>query len=63
MPKLNEYFSPITKPSSENTSVLTNIITPVPIHANSTCNTIDQSPQLTTAFNGNFLFRGKKSFK
>jgi len=34
MPKLNERFSPITKPSTETSSVLTNLITPVPIHAN-----------------------------
>jgi hypothetical protein len=37
MPKLTECFSPINKPSLENPSVLTNLITPVPIHA------IDQS--------------------
>jgi hypothetical protein len=40
MPKLTEEstqrFSPITKPSSDNTSTLTNLITPVPIHGNST---------------------------
>ncbi|CAF1475825.1 unnamed protein product [Rotaria magnacalcarata] len=43
MPKLNEYFSPITKPTLENTSILTNIVTPVPIHSNSTFNILDQS--------------------
>ncbi|CAF2650470.1 unnamed protein product [Rotaria sp. Silwood2] len=40
MPKLTEEstqrFSPITKPSSDNQSTLTNLITPVPIHGNST---------------------------
>lgn len=40
MPKLTEEstkrFSPITKPSSDNNSTLTNVITPVPIHGNST---------------------------
>jgi hypothetical protein len=40
MPKLTEEstqrFSPISKPSSDNTSTLTNLITPVPIHGNST---------------------------
>jgi len=40
MPKLTEEstqrFTPITKPSSDNTSILTNLITPVPIHGNST---------------------------
>ncbi|CAF1328903.1 unnamed protein product, partial [Adineta ricciae] len=40
MPKLTEEstqrFSPITKPSSDNISTLTNLITPVPIHGNST---------------------------
>jgi hypothetical protein len=34
MPKLTEGFSPINKPSVENPSILTNLITPVPIHAN-----------------------------
>jgi len=34
MPKLTECFSPITKPSIENSPILTNLITPVPIHAN-----------------------------
>ncbi len=34
MPKLTEGFSPINKPSLENSTVLTNLITPVPIHAN-----------------------------
>ncbi|UJR16550.1 hypothetical protein I4U23_003450 [Adineta vaga] len=42
MPKLTECFSPITKPSGETTSSVTNLITPVPIHANITCNTTDQ---------------------
>ncbi|CAF1486603.1 unnamed protein product [Rotaria sp. Silwood1] len=41
MPKLTEYFSPITKPSLENSSTLTNIITPVPIHPNTTFNIIN----------------------
>jgi hypothetical protein len=40
MPKLTEEstqrFSPITKPSSDSSSTLTNVITPVPIHGNST---------------------------
>ncbi|CAF4933190.1 unnamed protein product, partial [Rotaria sp. Silwood1] len=40
MPKLTEEstqrFSPITKPSSDNQSTLTHLITPVPIHGNST---------------------------
>ncbi|CAF0985970.1 unnamed protein product [Adineta ricciae] len=44
MPKLTECFSPINKPSSETTSVITNLITPVPIHVNLTCNTSDQLP-------------------
>jgi hypothetical protein len=39
MPKLTECFSPITKPSLENNpSILTNLIAPVPIHANSILN-------------------------
>jgi hypothetical protein len=40
MPKLTEEstqrFTPITKPSSDNASTLTNLITPVPIHGSST---------------------------
>ncbi len=40
MPKLTEEstqcFTPITKPSSDNILNSTNVITPVPIHANST---------------------------
>ncbi len=41
MPKLTEEstqcFTPITKPSSDyKTSILTNLVTPVPIHGNST---------------------------
>jgi hypothetical protein len=40
MPKLTEGFSPITKPSLENPSISTNLITPVPIHGN---NILDQS--------------------
>ena len=40
MPKLTEEstqcFTPITKPSSDNPTTLTNLITPVPIHGNST---------------------------
>lgn len=43
MPKLNETFSPITKPSSENSSLLTNLVTPVPIHTNPTFNILNQS--------------------
>ena len=39
MPKLTECFSPITKPSLENPLVSSNVATPVPIYANSTCNT------------------------
>ncbi|CAF4274964.1 unnamed protein product, partial [Adineta steineri] len=42
MPKLTECFSPITKPSLENTSIKTNVITPVPIHVNSSCNNSEQ---------------------
>jgi hypothetical protein len=38
MPKLTECFSPITKPSIENSPILTNLITPVPIHANNSLN-------------------------
>jgi len=38
MPKLIECFSPITKPSNENSSILTNVITPVPIHGNNILN-------------------------
>ena len=34
MPKLTERFSPIVKASVEDNSTLTNVITPVPIHAN-----------------------------
>lgn len=34
MPKLTEGFSPIAKPSEETSPVLTNLITPIPIHAN-----------------------------
>ncbi|CAF1387500.1 unnamed protein product [Adineta steineri] len=42
MPKLTECFSPITKPSIEDTSTKTNVITPVPIHVNSSCNNSEQ---------------------
>ena len=52
MPKLKEYFSPITKPSMNNVSTLPNVIAPVPIHANSTCNILDQS-ETTNARCGN----------
>jgi hypothetical protein len=55
MPKLTEEstqrFTPIKKPSSDNTSILTNLITPVPIHGNSTpTSTISQNQ---TDFNTN----------
>ena len=42
MPKLTEYFTPITKPSEENPPVLTNVITPIPVHAN---NILPSSPR------------------
>ncbi|UJR29856.1 hypothetical protein I4U23_017400 [Adineta vaga] len=52
MPKLTEEstqrFSPITKPSSDNISTLTNLITPVPIHGNSSPTT-----PITTNMNSN----------
>jgi len=53
MPKLTECFSPITKPSIENTSIITNLITPVPIHVNSSCNNSDQS-QTDTSNHGKY---------
>ncbi len=53
MPKLTECFSPITKPSIENTSTITNLITPVPIHVNSSCNNSDQS-QTDTSNHGKY---------
>jgi len=47
MPKLTEEstqcFTPITKPSSDNTSSSTNVITPVPIHGNSTPTSTNQT--------------------
>lgn len=51
MPKLTEEstqgFTPITKPSSsDNTSNLTNLITPVPIHGNSTPTSINNQNQI-----------------
>jgi len=55
MPKLTEEstqrFSPISKPSSDNTSTLTNLITPVPIHGNSTPTSTSNTNQ--TDFNTN----------
>ncbi|CAF1443639.1 unnamed protein product [Adineta steineri] len=66
MPKLTEEstqrFSPITKPSSDNTSILTNLITPVPIHGNSTpistINTnINSNNEMDVCSNGMFQFR------
>jgi hypothetical protein len=61
MPKLTEQcFTPITKPSSDNTSTLTNLITPVPIHGNSTP-TINKQPseinEMETNSNGIFQYR------
>ncbi len=64
MPKLTEEstqcFTPITKPSSDNnTSTLTNVITPVPIHGNSTpTSTINNSNnEMETNSNGIFQYR------
>ena len=42
MPKLTEGFSPIAKPLEEIPPVLTNLITPIPIHAN---NILSASPR------------------
>jgi hypothetical protein len=53
MPKLTECFSPIAKPSIENTTKITNLITPVPIHVNSTCNNPDQS-NINTSNHGKY---------
>ncbi len=54
MPKLTEQcFTPITKPSSDNTSTSTNLITPVPIHGNSTP-TINKQP---SEVNGMFILK------
>jgi hypothetical protein len=60
MPKLTEEsaqrFSPITKPSSDNTSTLTNLITPVPIHGNSTpTSTINKNQNNINSNHGNFF--------
>ncbi|CAF1226625.1 unnamed protein product [Rotaria sordida] len=64
MPKLTEYFSPITKPSEENPSTSTNIITPIPIHADSTFNIINQTQTNNSSYqmeNGsNVLFESDK---
>jgi hypothetical protein len=61
MPKLTEEstqcFTPITKPSSDNTSSSTNVITPVPIHGNSTpTSTINQNQTDFNTNNGKYIY-------
>ncbi len=60
MPKLTEEstqcFTPITKPLSDNTSNSTNLITPVPIHGNSTpTSTINQNQNDFNTNNGKHI--------
>lgn len=56
MPKLTEEstqcFTPINKPSSDNISTLTNLITPVPIHGNSTPTSISKNQSDINSNNG-----------
>jgi hypothetical protein len=65
MPKLTEEstqrFTPITKPSSDNTSTITNLITPVPIHGNSTP-TINKTQSEFNSNNGIYQFLSKYNF-
>jgi hypothetical protein len=61
MPKLTEEstqcFTPITKPSSDNTSSSTNVITPVPILGNSTpTSTINQNQTDFNTNNGKYIY-------
>jgi len=60
MPKLTEEstqcFTPITKPLSDNTLNSTNLITPVPIHGNSTpTSTINQNQTDLNTNNGKHI--------
>ena len=67
MPKLTEEstqrFSPITKPSSDNISTLTNLITPVPIHGNSTPTSTMTTNINSTNGKTDFLAKRRRNFR